>query len=548
MNANADPTEPTGISTLSSVFNPPPSQHPLDAYKSVPIQLHEDLLCYGEMFSYYTRRTELVKALHQRLFWTNGIRFLHVRSPSMSGKTAVSRLLHNYIIETNSNAIVIYLHAAEISPNKTFDDYFLKQVGCSFSDFLDWKRERVLLFDEAQTTFDDTYLWNHRLKALLDGRFPGFYFVAFSSHGSMNVNLEKARVTSFSIPSRSIFRLFPSKENPGLLASRDELEEMVKNTILEGKTELIWIMSTGHIGIARRMIDFVVSKLGNKPKEDITEAFVDSQVRSTEMIRYIMECSRGIPTLKAVDNIVRTYESEYPTIRTKIESVMDRIAMGISERNPPSNRPRSAESQKIVDILVKQGFVHEDMHGNLLLPSQIHLKIWLYSRQFDKNPLSLHPGGCVDLLVASIQRMRSANLAAYAQANTTCHARERQIQMELYMAAYSCVTDDIIVYPEWNVKNNQGCVDMRIQGNNFTWYWELLVDGDRAEEHEKRFSLGGKYYDDVNGVDYVLVDFRQRTKEVKKCREGFLYVQFDQDYKTAYLKMSNRVWQTVALK
>jgi hypothetical protein len=96
----------------------------------------------------------------------------------------------------------------------------------------------------------------------------------------------------------------------------------------------------------------------------------------------------------------------------------------------------------------------------------------------------------------------------------------------LYNATTSCLPQDVLVTPEWRTSDGKGFVDLVICGANVLWFWELLVNGDDAVSHSKRFETGGKYYGSLTRSSrYVLIDFRQ-NKGVRKQKHGFLYVSF----------------------
>lgn len=138
-----------------------------------------------------------------------------------------------------------------------------------------------------------------------------------------------------------------------------------------------------------------------------------------------------------------------------------------------------------------------------------------------------------DFVLACVKRMSASRLQSFATESSSSIARERQIQMELYSATTSCLPRDVLVTPEWRTGDGKGFIDLVIRGSSVLWFWELLVNGDRAVEHSDRSETGGKYYASVTGNSrYVLIDFRQ-NKGVRRQRLGFLYVSFVDSYSKA---------------
>jgi hypothetical protein len=102
------------------------------------------------------------------------------------------------------------------------------------------------------------------------------------------------------------------------------------------------------------------------------------------------------------------------------------------------------------------------------------------------------------------------------------------------------------VTPEWRTLNRKGYVDLVVEFNGVMWFLELLVGGIGAEEHSKRFRVGGKYSPSlIPGSQYALIDFRQNVK-VRKEKDSFMYVSFSDGYRTARIK-SNEEVKTVML-
>ncbi|KAJ8535374.1 hypothetical protein ON010_g13362 [Phytophthora cinnamomi] len=146
-----------------------------------------------------------------------------------------------------------------------YPEYFKSIYDCDIQAFSAFKLDRVVLIDEAQITYDDELLWLGYLKRTLDGGFPGMRFVLFSSYGSFDVYRECERAgTPTLIPPENTFGLSVTQSKPGLQLSRVELEEMVRHIIGALVCDLIWILCSGHIGIAQAMLRYLRDKFGSK--------------------------------------------------------------------------------------------------------------------------------------------------------------------------------------------------------------------------------------------------------------------------------------------
>lgn len=123
----------------------------------------------------------------------------------------------------------------------------------------------MVLIDEAQITYNDEQLWRGYVKVALESHMPNLRFVLFSSYGSFDVYREHKRPgTPIVIPTENTFGLNATKSKPGLQLSRVELEEMVENSIGASVSDLIWILCSGHIGIARAILIFCLGGLARQ--------------------------------------------------------------------------------------------------------------------------------------------------------------------------------------------------------------------------------------------------------------------------------------------
>lgn len=165
-------------------------------------------------------------------------------------------LLNNHIVDSKPNTLVARVCATLMPDTNNFCEYFKSIYDCDFQTFSALKLDRVVLIDETQVTYDDELLWLGYLKATLDGGFPGMRFVLFSSYGSFDIYIKRARAgTPIVIPPTNMIELNAAQMNPGLYLSRVELEDMVQSST-NGKIvpDLVWILRSGHIGIARAIL------------------------------------------------------------------------------------------------------------------------------------------------------------------------------------------------------------------------------------------------------------------------------------------------------
>ena len=94
------------------------------------------------------------------------------------------------------------------------------------------------------------------------------------------------------------------------------------------------------------------------------------------------------------------------------------------------------------------------------------------------------------------------------------------------------------------VFNNTGALDfyMVFDGEDTSngWAFELLVGGNRALNHERRFRQNGLYHT-IPYSRHCIVDFREAGKQysVTQPKQNFVYVTFDDAFSCANLQIAN---------
>ncbi|KAL7999993.1 hypothetical protein Plhal703r1_c23g0097501 [Plasmopara halstedii] len=430
---------------------------------------------------------------------------IFIRAPPLSGKTALCDLLYDHIVRSKPDALVSRILANQMPVDGKFTEFFKFLYGYEFEAFCAHKGDRVVLIDEAQITYNDEQLWRGYVKGALESQIRGLRFVLFSSYGSFNIYRKFERAgTPILVPPQNTFGLNATPYKPGLQLSREELKEMAQNSIGISASDLIWILCSGHIGIARAILIFLHRKFGSgKPNDEDVEL----ELRSLGLLQEIRSSYRGIPSADAFERVKDANNLPDEAV-LKMIGILNGVASG--KVMLVSDGHRTPRSQFAAELLTRYGFLYEDQAGQLQFASSMHLKIWLYSNRTDPISYMVSDVAHEDFVVACVQRMSALRLQNFANENTNGIARERQIQMELYGATVSCLPRDVIL-----------------------WFWELLVNGDDAVGHSNRFETGGKYHGSLTGSSkYVLIDFRQ-SKGVRYQKHGFLYVSFVDSYTKA---------------
>ncbi|GMF24043.1 unnamed protein product [Phytophthora lilii] len=444
-----------------------------------------------------TFRTSLVDDFINLLFPTSGEYrpLLFIRAPPLSGKSALCDLLCNRLVQSKPQLLVARLLANEMK-SMSLSNYFKSIYKCELEEFWGFNCERVIFIDEAQITYDDEHLWLGLLKNLYERRYEGPRVVLFSSYGSFDPYGRRERSgTPIAIEPSDTFGLFRGDTKLGIQLSRAELDEMVGDSVAAKVGDLIWDLSSAHIGIAQAILTFLDEQFRNKPPELIDASDMELVLRSAGLLEFI-KAKRGIPTVNAFERVVQNHDLPDES-RLKMSEVMHNVASG--NVLLLTDEARTPRSRAAVELLTRYGFLYEGENKQLLFASNMHLKIWLYSNRTDPVGYMVSDISHDDFVVACVKRMSASRLQHFACGNTRSIARERQIQMELYGATVSCLPRDVLVTPEWRTNGGKGFIDLVIRGSSILWFWELLVNGDDAIGHSKRLESGGKYHGSLTG-------------------------------------------------
>jgi hypothetical protein len=172
-------------------------------------------------------------------------------------------LLHAYILEENPSAFV---YTTVSWPGET------KQSNSSFNERLrqvDPKFPRsngltFLLFDEAQDSYNDGFLWNYFLQGVGDGLFFRYRAILFCSYGSPYSRFTPNHRfgSSLVIPQAARISLWPGEVSLGVFLNRSELNEVVSRfepplNLHPDLLDLIFAWTVGHAGVVVELLRIV---------------------------------------------------------------------------------------------------------------------------------------------------------------------------------------------------------------------------------------------------------------------------------------------------
>ena len=526
--------------------------------RSHPEIIFNQITNEGVPAHFKSSREITVQRFYDMLFPEKGVfqSLIFIKAPPCSGKTGFAQLLYNKLV-SNENRSVVYLMGHKITKNEENVEWLFENAAkYSIKEFMGKRtEERVIILDEAQCTYNDDSFWASVKVAIGQGFGTNFRLILIAAYGSLNIGGSSyLRGTPLEIPTKHQFGLNDSIDKPGISLKFNEFEEMIKESPYAIRKDLIWTMCADHMGIASSILNYLDDKLKNLTlSEGELVAEIERLLFSKELLLDTAG-RRGMPTLNLFSEVISRRKDLHPEVARRLRTIMDRVAMGdiveLKEKDAvtgdqSSNSPNTSNG---ITFLIAYGLLHLDPDSRLQFASQMHLKVWLHSSKNDSIPLrhinTLTPE---TLIEAAVGRLSASRLSDLNSQNNAGGVRERQLQMMLYLAIISFLPNGIMVTPEWRTADKKGFVDLVIRNGTILWFFELLVDGIEAKEHEERFKAGGKYSDSLIGnAKYLLVDFRQKVYP-RSFRPSFMYVQFSADYSQATINLEGNVLKTITL-
>jgi hypothetical protein len=508
-----------------------------------PINIFKAITNEGVPATFVTHRKNMITEFCQILFPNEGLlhrNVIFMKAPPNSGKTGFGQLLFLQLAERASRSVV-FLRCNALKENETVAELFQRADGSeneTLESYVSQRGtdERVLIIDEAQASYVDTFFWKTTVKNTQGNAYPGLRIVILSSFGSFNeYRIRGRRGTPIVILERDTYSLYSGPDKSGLALRPNELEEMIANWPFKEHTDTIRLLSSNHIGMASAILNYLTEKLHGLP-QPAPATSIKRALYNNSLITVVSQ-NRGMPTLNAIEQLMELYKGELgDTDMRRLREVMNGVASG---KDILANEAPTPHTNKVVGLLVEYGFLFEDEERCLRFASNMHVKVWLYSTRTD--PVThLNNVSFERFVTMAISRISATQLCLFNTANHESGARERQIQMELYKSITSLLPRDSYVIPEWRTADNHGFIGILLQFGEKFWFMELLVEGIDAVGHQERFLVEGKYHDILfEGSEYILIDFR-RNVAPRLLKDDFMYVCFSEDYRSATIKNNQK--------
>jgi hypothetical protein len=444
-----------------------------------------------DLNSFHLPRVHLVQQMVKLL---ERERFVLISSSAASGKTS---LLQLFMAKTKGTKCT-YISLLEGGRN-AFD--LLKSAGVDLKDKVCKLGQNegivdVVMLDDSQNKYDETDFWKKLIK---------------ESPTWLPRNL------SFVIS--ATYMLSPSSESPvefeslnriarkDMLLGVDEYQVFMESPLGLPKTmgtptilNVIWNECGGLIGAVRLSVQYILSifnKDETPPESGILREYFSS---------------------KLVEGMVRCFGSTHskPVSKDLENCLVNCFLGGIHWLAHPGE----VEKTQLIQ-LKKCGILEVTGHG-VGFTSPLARRFYAQLLFPNRSAESEKPNTLLGLTIKTIGSM-SASLLRNSVTRSDSFPKEAVFQHLFMVALAQSTPPDCMIYPELSevfpdpqaeietivpapITRISGEIDFYLDGE-YHWGIELLVKGDRIQEHVERFSRNGKYHA-LATEDHIIIDFR----------------------------------------
>ncbi|KAG8777111.1 hypothetical protein FRC15_011526 [Serendipita sp. 397] len=464
-------------------------------------------------------RQDTVEAIFQLLL---KYRLVQVRGTPASGKTTLLDLLHAHILETCKDADIIIHRSWPESKLKSRDDRLEVELP-GYPSFKD--KDRFFLFDEGQTSYWDTELWQC-FKDTVQRKLGLIYVIIFCSHGNENVrdpNIPTplgfdAKVTLERVENGAS-KSYGLRLDEGEF--RDVLGRQRKLHVADDLCNFIYEFTRGHVGHTMAFTDFLVKKRERSMlngHEYRLEEFREDNPSFHDLCTHLVNYStvfRGLPPNRTL------YASAMKALllHSKISFDAKDIDLGILSK--------LSEAHKL-------GYIDLSVDGHYDFASPLIRQLWSWHLLPDAD-YQLPYSDLFSFVEATVALFRPSQLTGSDRRVGASDHRppEAQYQIEYYRCVHQIADGNVGISPEYAaaVGSRAGRIDFFIPSKK--WGIELTRDGSKLNDHASRFEASGAYGQWLatsDMVDYVLLDFRHtKPKQSYPGIMNLYHVVFDGD-------------------
>jgi len=469
-------------------------------------------------------RQELVKKILSN-------RIVVIRSPPATGKTSLLDLTEAALERSERpNVKVVRLDIVAGMPEKTTTQGLLAhlgdelRVGCLPNGFrkLPEDQDTWILIDDAQLAFGAEGFWQVVIKYLENLPQRSLHVVVaatydLKSHGTTPV----------------VFEDYPHLQDLRLSAGEavalydGYIAKLPFATGWDAFKDKLLKLSNGHVGVLTGGIGLLHQECSNAQKRITMEEALEALQGNHFKVRL----HRCFPHHTLMKEEQRAY-------------VANTICKG--PLTTKKTRIDTSDSENPLAQLVRAGILTIDGTFSCLLAQH------QYFNYFYQRP-NQAPDNLANLIRKSVSSMSALRLLQSSLGRE--FPKEAAFQQLFNEAMTMQLPPHVAVCPELNTfatnlsgEVQTGELDFLIDGGEFQWAVELLVNGDKINEHVARFDASNGKYRKVGHSEYIIIDCkRARTRSVETmANRCTLY--FADDFKQVECKMGFADYENLSLQ
>ncbi|GAM23040.1 hypothetical protein SAMD00019534_062150 [Acytostelium subglobosum LB1] len=510
-----------------------------------------------------------------------------LRAPPFSGKTSITQLLEQFIIDNHGDTYVRrYSFVWSQKSNEDFETSWEHFAGTSWNAITSLASEHpvFLIVDETQLTYTQINQPLHQFWTKMKGLVQ-----IWSTLPKLSILLVSAYYQRYIDGLCTPVNIVHCLGIDHLNFSESELSEFLQEKSLSRKRtklpftpelqSLLWEMTSGHVGLVVMALKGLNNRFKDKAKEQIIDP---SEIRLYLHSKQFYDSAKGsrayqrpnqfskqenevlssmLLSLQRSQLFSAPFGAPIQSLVKKGAIVPDIISTPMDVDTPTSSSSLQVSPQDLItendeddededededDEDDEDDFMHDDAQTSTFKFVCPLLRTLYYTELFgSKVSESYQPTDFGDFIYHSLVRMRSSILLGSQQAlehksvetKRDSKPNEQVWQNEFFHAATKLVGTNIHISP--NVGpcfKSTGYVDFYINGGK-KWAIELLREGEPAtlDEHINRFLPGGKYYImvDKDITQWAVLNFTSKDSPI---RDHCWHIQYNQDFTSFSVK------------
>ncbi|CAB5386898.1 unnamed protein product [Rhizophagus irregularis] len=496
------------------------------------------------------KRPDLVSRLAKSLMEK---RVLLVQAPPYSGKTSLSQLLEDYLINSSNLRVIriSLLWGSSVGIRceyDTFGEVWKNIVGVEWYEWVGQceKIQTVLIIDETQLIYKNEKQNQADVSMKYAGNAADFWDIVKLCFQGINLHVIMFAAYGYGPNSAGLSTPvhIPPKNSIGLAEIKftDEVLETyvkdycVKNfglssndsCIIPRFISYIKYATAGHVGFVRHILQYTMDALQNKiRKEELIWKDIYKYLNSHNFDQGINNC-RATP--------------KFDKLSRKRQKICESVYLN-------GSIIFSANCDN--EYLVKYGVFVDNVIDNI---DRLCFAAPLLERSFfqqyyeSKIRASSTPDSLYEFIVKTITIIcnESSEILKYSLGyGNNKILLEQTWQKEFYRIGTRALGNQYFL--SWSHLGSSEFIDFYIGGKE--WAIELLREGSDMDKHNRRFDETGKYKEIADvAKEIAIIDIRSESKKIRDLKERFIHVSYSDNYDAFMIECLGKETKKIKIK